>query len=116
MQFSNFKAVTHTLLALGAISLRAIGNSVLSAEGISANNKIDPQLLAPGLANETVEALIEVKGRANQALLNPNQHYLKRRQVWVDHLQAMSRQAQAGIYGRCGYVCKIWCRTDHHDL
>ncbi len=99
MQFSNFKRITHALLALGALSLGAICNPALSADSISANSKIDPQLLAPGLANNTVEALIEVKGRANQALLNPNQHYLERRQVWVDHLQAMSKQAQAGIVG-----------------
>lgn len=105
MKSRNFKRTTHVLSAWGLLALGAIGTPAMAAEDVAANSKIDPQLLSPSLADTPVEALIEVKGRANQALLNPNQHYLERRKTWVNHLQTMSSQAQAGIVG--------WLKANH---
>lgn len=87
-----------TILALSLFALCNIGNTAFSATPNPAN-KIDPQLLAPSLAAQggMVEAMIEIKGRANRNLLNPNQHYLERRQSWVDQLQSTANQAQTNI-------------------
>ncbi|MEN9867644.1 MAG: hypothetical protein RL748_3234 [Pseudomonadota bacterium] len=96
MQQATFNRLTSALLAGGLLTLVAITSPAMAAN-TNPTAKIDPQLLAPGIANNTVEALIEVRGRANKNVLSPQQHYLERRKVWVDHLQTMSGQAQAGI-------------------
>ena len=102
MQLTHRHQLTRTILAM---SLMAIGG-ISGATGVSvsnppeilaATNKIDPQLLNSTLKTGLLEALISVRGAANKNVLDPNQHYLERRQAWVDQLQSSTSRAQNGL-------------------
>ena len=97
MQHKNVHKLSRTILALSLFMLGA-GNGVSASP--AQLSKIDPQLLAPSLmaeGNGLVEALVKVKGKANKNLLNPNAHYLDKRQAWVDQLQNTTNIAQSSL-------------------
>ncbi len=106
MQHPKVLKLSRTIIALGLFAFGGVhGLSATAATSVATaitpvNNKIDPQLLVSSLAagqSNMVEALIKVKGKANPSILKPNQHYLDKRQTWVNHLQTTTNQAQAGL-------------------
>ncbi|MBI3229352.1 MAG: S8 family serine peptidase [Burkholderiales bacterium] len=100
-----YPKVHHLSRTVLAVALLAFGGMQgMSAQATPAsNNKIDPQLLATpnistfGNANNMVEALIKVRGNADKSILDPNQHYLEKRQNWIDHLQTSTQTAQYNL-------------------
>lgn len=99
MQHPKVNKLSRTILAIGLFAFGGTqGLSAIAAP--PASNKIDPQLLVSTMAagqSNMVEALIKVKGSANKNILNPNQHYLDKRQTWMEHLQTTTNTAQSDL-------------------